>query len=381
MPASIRAFILCLLAFAFPMARAYAAPSIQFNPTAITVAGGNTFQVNVAINVDSNQVKGSDVVVQYNAADLSAVSFTNGGFFPSLAGSTGASGRVEMHGYTSQTDSKSGSGTFATITFKALKDTGSSALSYVCADTDILTASLANILTCPQNVNTAAVTFGTGSPTPEQNNNPQNTIPTCTGLTANPASGSGPRLAVTLTCSGIDPDGYINGATFVFGDGSNDTVSKNVGSPGSLSIAHTYTTIGTVGATCMVRDNNQAYSPSTDSCRALVTLTSPASSYTYVPPATTDAIPTPEITIPMITEAPLYIPTPEITPSPTVAVQEKPSSPPWWLIGAVLLIIVGSVVLILSKRNRPPGAPPMTQEPQPPFDSVPPTNEPPPPQA
>lgn len=370
MTASIRTFFLCLLAFAFPVARAYAAPSIQFSQTSVTVAQNNTFQVNVSINVDSYQVKGSDVVVQYNAADLSVISFTNGGFFPTLAGSSGASGRVEMHGYTQATDSKTGSGTFATITFKALKGTGSGTLSFICSDTDILTTSLENILSCAQ-LNTAAVTFSSGSNNPTSiptqtpnNNNSQNTIPTCTGLSANPSSGNA-SLNVTLACSGVDPDGDITAAEFTFGDGTSQTVSKNVGSPGSLSVSHAYTTIGTLAASCRVRDNNQVFSATTDACRRSVTIRrKPTSGGIAVPtsPIISTSTPTPDITPSDPTPEPTIYILPTLYPKDETLVDEnKSSNQIWWILGAAVSLII--VFLLLQGRKTPPVEAPVMQPP------------------
>ncbi len=129
----------------------------------------------------------------------------------------------------------------------------------------------------------AATNTPTYTPTPTTTTAPsQNTVPTCSGLTTNVSSSVTAPATITLTCLGVDPDGYVNGAQFTFGDGSSQTLTRNVGSPGSISISHTYNSAGTESLTCMVEDNNSAWS---NSCQATITVNSAitaAPTYTYV---------------------------------------------------------------------------------------------------
>ena len=111
---------------------------------------------------------GSDAILNYAGNDLEVASISNGGFFPEFNSANNPTGRLELHGYTSSTnDSRTGTGTLATITFKAKLGTGSSAISFACSgsgnDTVILTTSGQNILSCSQ-INSTGVTY-TGSPT------------------------------------------------------------------------------------------------------------------------------------------------------------------------------------------------------------------------
>ncbi|MEK7591978.1 MAG: hypothetical protein AAB508_01135 [Patescibacteria group bacterium] len=108
----------------------------------------------------------------------------------------------------------------------------------------------------------------TGSPTTTPTPTPgSNTVPECTKLTANPNSGSSFPLTVEFTCTGRDPDGKILAAEFSFGDGNTKIIDKDVGSPGSISTAYTFTRGGTFGASCRVRDNNGTYSTTPDVCK------------------------------------------------------------------------------------------------------------------
>ena len=122
LPVFIKTIVVCLLAYALPMAQAIAAPNLQLNPTGITAVQNNNFQEKIMINVDTNNVLSSDAIVNYAGADLDVVSVTNGGFFPQFSFSNDPSGILEIHGYTTANNSTiTGMGTLATIVFKAKK--------------------------------------------------------------------------------------------------------------------------------------------------------------------------------------------------------------------------------------------------------------------
>lgn len=381
------AFILCLLAFAFPVVKAQATPSLMFSPTSATVIQNNTVTLTITVNVDASVVQTSDVTIQYAASDLDFVSATNGNFFPSFSFANDPSNnRLELHANTSSSDSRTGSGTYATVVFKAKKSSGSSTVSFICPDTHVWTTTQIDVLDpCSQRSNIVALSYSDGfvptstpttapgitpTPTPIQSGN---TIPTCVILSSNTSLAVGAPLTVNFTCSGVDPDGYINGAEFTFGDGTHDTIIKNVGSPGSISTTHTYTTIGTLGPTCRVRDNNNVFSNATNDCKRIIVINpkpvnAGASSYyqrVIVPekgsvmqiPATT---PIPEI-VTLVYETPTATP----TANPTLSLQ--PTKNPFenlilWIGGAVIAIILA--ILLFRRKQTPP--PPFTQPPPPP---------------
>ncbi len=392
---------LCLLAFAFPAAKAQATPSILFSPTSATIVQNNTITLTININVDASVVQTSDVTIQYTASDLDFVSATNGLFFPSFNWANDPSNnRLELHANTSSSDSRTGSGTYATVVFKAKKSSGSSTMSFVCPDTHVWTTTLIDVLNpCAQRSNIVALSYSDGSsptvtptpttpagtnptstPTPTPGQGGINTIPTCVILSSNTSLAVGTPLTVNFTCSGVDPDGYMSAAEFTFGDNTRDTIYKNAGSPGSISTTHTYTTIGTLGASCRVRDNNNVYSSATNDCKRIIVInpkpTNAASSSYYqrviVPekgsiiqiPGST---PTPEVvTIVYETPAPIAA-----TPSPTLSL--KPAKNPmenliFWIVGAVVAIILA--VLLFRKKTPPP---PPRQQAGPPFIQPPPT--------
>lgn len=128
---------------------------------------------------------------------------------------------------------------------------------------------------------------GTGTPTPTPTPTPSsNSVPDCTGLSVSPTSGNA-SLTVTLTCSGRDSNGDITAADFSFGDGNTRVVEKNVGNSGSLSTTYTYTSTGTFGPSCRVRDNNYVYSNTSDACKKTVTVNGSGTTTTTTTTGTT----------------------------------------------------------------------------------------------
>jgi hypothetical protein len=394
-------FTLIILGVALPTVKAQVPPSVLFTPTTTTVVQNGTATLTITINTNTTAVRASDITILYAANDLEFVSAENGNFFPSFnyANDT-ANGRLELHGYTSYIgDSRNGTSTYATIFFKAKKSSGSSTISFVCSgsghDTDIVTTTGQNILSCTQ-LNQVAVTYTgestptntptptlppgvttTPTPTPTPNQGSSNTIPTCTVLSTSTSFAVGTPLAVTFTCSGVDPGGYINAAEFIFGDGTKDTIIKNVGSPGSISTTHTYTTIGSLGASCRVRDNDNVFSYNSYACQRIIVINpkpvaAAATSYyqrviapeiVYTDPVLT---PTPPVVAlvyetPM-PEAPIVIPT--VPTVPEAPAKSAPSYTLWWILG-IIAVIVG--VILLRRKKEPPPPPPTTSiPPQPP---------------
>ena len=384
------AFTLSLLGFAFPVAHAQATPSLQFSPTSAVVVQNNTVTLTITINADANAVRASDVTILYAANDLEFVSAANGVFFPSFnSANDPTNGRLELHGYTPFIgDSRTGTNTYAAVVFKAKKASSSSTLSFICSgsghDTNIVTTAGQNILSCTQ-VNQVGLTYSDGSvptstptptPTPTPGAGGINTIPTCVTLSSDTSLAVGAPLTVTFTCSGVDPDGYINAAEFTFGDGTGDTIYKNAGSPGSISTTHTYTTIGTLGATCRMRDNNNVFSYNSNDCKRIIVINPKpvnvaAVSYYQRVIATEKGntnlliTPTPE-EVAIVYETP----TPEVptvTPAPAEQLPAKRSMTTilWWILGG-LAVILGAVLLFRKKEppyTPPPYVPPPTAPP------------------
>jgi len=236
LPAAIKILLLAMLAFGFPFARAYAAPSVLFDKTSVSVAQNGTFNVTVNLNVDAYTAQSSKVTVKYAPADLEVMQVASGNFFPSFSQANDpGTGTLEITGYTTAAGSGStANGNLATITFKAKKGSGSSSLTFACGggghDTNMLTTTGQNIFLSCNPINTLGASYtGSGVPTPTPTPpgptpTPQtsggNTIPYCASLTSDVATGVGSPLAVTFSCAGVDPDGFLGAAEFTFGDGT-----------------------------------------------------------------------------------------------------------------------------------------------------------------
>lgn len=387
LPAITTTILLAILALFVPVTHAYATPNLLFDKTSLSVAQNTTFTLTLTINVDANTAQSSKATIQYAPADLDVTQVADGHFFPSFAQANDpTNGILEITGYTTSAGTGStANGQLATITFKLKKGSGSSTISFSCTgsghDTNILTVSGQNLISnCGTQTNQLAVSYtGAGSPTntptPTLGATPtptpagsQNTLPVCASLSTSVTTAVGTPLPVTFTCSGVDTDGYINGAYFDFGDGTNDTITKNVGSPGGITTTHTYTTIGSLGVSCKVEDNNQTWSGVPDVCKKIV----------YIQPrpriivrtgstTSTGGIPTPTPTPPEIA---LVFVTPTATPSPelTPPVQEVSSSnfSKWLLLGSIGIILAGLIIYLLSKRRTHP---PVTPPPPPPVQN------------
>jgi hypothetical protein len=383
-----------------------AAASLKFDPAAVTVRKDNTLTATVKVDTAGAQVIGGDAVIRYSAGDLEFVRADNGGFFPAAnftSANDTSTGQVELHGvYPAATYNTGATGTFATITFKAKKDTGSGTLAFVCtgsgADTQFISDSGTNIIACSA-INQLAITYTGGSasdPTPTPTlpvaatptptpapGSPANRRPSCTGLSLLPAGAVTTVTGVTLTCAGNDPDGSIKAAEFFFGDGSASvTVDKGSSSQNNVSVKHTFAKSGTFSTACRVIDNSNEKSDMPVICSYNLTVSAaPAGSVAKLPtatpkPGTKPAVVTPEPTDPppVATLAPYATPTPVDTASlagtdTTPAQPPAQSSGPAWQILVVIalvgiLVVIGLILLIrklTEHHDQPPTLePPMS---------------------
>jgi hypothetical protein len=402
LPAGITILVLGLAAHLVPFAGAQMAPGLSLSPATVTVQQNNSFSDTVTVSTGSYAAQVSDVTIQYAANDFD-VSVAAGSFFPSFASAVDkTAGLIELHGYTTTPDGISGTGTLATLTFKAKKGSGSSTITFICSgsghDSNILTTSGINVLNCAQK-NQAAVNYtgatnpaSTPTPTPPHGVTPtatptptpvpgNNTYPVCASLSSNVTNAVGAPLPVTFSCTGVDTDGYVSAAHFDFGDGTTDTIVQNAGSPGTITTTHTYTTIGSLGVSCSVRDNNNVWSSSPDNCRKIIkiqprpqtastttrTVTqNDNSTIQYVVENTPTPTPTPMeqvVTIVDITPTPEQ--TPVLTPTPTnPPVQSASGTGIGWAILAVAVIGVGFLIYRKNSGNNtapPPTTPPPLQ--------------------
>lgn len=341
-----------------------AAPRLMLDPDVIKAQKGVSFDVKVQIDAGNENTFGSDATILFPFNDIELVNVNKGDFFRDFQYANNNDGRLELHGYfSSLNETKSGTGTFATLTFKSKPVSGGGALSFICTgsenDTQVINAQGQNILNC-SSLNRLDLTYlpqTTGTPTPTPTGiQGTNKDPVCTSLIVNPISSTYLPLNVSLTCTGRDDDGDITSAEFIFGDGQNQLITKNVGSPGSLSTSHTYTKAGSVTATCRLRDNNNKYSAANSSCNKTITLNT-----TPTPTGKTSTTPTPTTQIVNLQTTPTPTETIYLSPtlSPVPPVQDQNSgndySQAWLLLIAVWIIALILAFIYYRKRRRPRG--------------------------
>ncbi len=140
---------------------------LKFDKATVTTQANQTFTVDVIVDAGTDQITSTDIWVLYDPTALEAQLVTNGTFFSAVTNNL-SSGKVSITALIVEPGTyKTGAGTVATITFKALKD-GTTDLTFDCR-TDVSNSSkiikndvnATNIIACSQNVKTT-VTVGAG---------------------------------------------------------------------------------------------------------------------------------------------------------------------------------------------------------------------------
>jgi hypothetical protein len=205
------------------------------------------------------------------------------------------------------------------------------------------------------------------TPTPTPVPNRLNSLPICASMYTDISSGTTLPLTVTFVCTGVDTDGYVNGIEFTFGDGTKQLIEQNIGGVGSITTTHTYTTIGSLGASCRVRDNNNVFSSTPLICKKNITI-KPTPTVKVTPQSLPEkgAILTTPLLIATTSATPEASPSPTMIPAPYV--QPEPSGKDntrmWWIAGGIVALVTAFILLV---RRRPP---------MPPTQSIPPMNPP-----
>ncbi|QQG44202.1 MAG: hypothetical protein HYW86_05080 [Candidatus Roizmanbacteria bacterium] len=160
--------ILLAVFFVVPQLKNVFAAALKFDPAAVTTTAGQTFEVAVKIDaLSTDQYLGVDAVITYDQTVLEPQGVTNGTIFTTVTNPTMTGGTVYVVGLVDDVaTSKSGSGTLATVVFKALKN-GTANLSFTCgpATGSHITKNDLNgtdLILCASN-GTSAVTVGAGN--------------------------------------------------------------------------------------------------------------------------------------------------------------------------------------------------------------------------
>lgn len=143
------------------------AGSLKFDKTTVSGKTNETFDVAIVVDAGSDQISSVDAYVLYDATLLEAQTASAAAFFPQFTKNITA-GKTYIAGFDDDTSkSKTGTGTVATITFKALRD-GAGNLTFDCQAAANNTSKIVkndinatNVIVCAQN-GQSAVTVGAG---------------------------------------------------------------------------------------------------------------------------------------------------------------------------------------------------------------------------
>lgn len=168
---------------------AIAGPRLYFEPASGSYDVNEEFVVTVKIDTGGQEVKGTDVVLNFDQSRLTVSNVADGGFFSSFDYELEAdSGRLSIYAMEDQPiKTVTGTGNVATITFKA-SSSGEASVSFLCQagsdiDTNIWDANANELADCGANGSGVyTITSGESSSESRENNesNSNSTNPTPT---------------------------------------------------------------------------------------------------------------------------------------------------------------------------------------------------------
>lgn len=200
-------FFFVLFCFVIATGSVHAA-TLKFDKTTVTATPDQSIDVQVIVDAGSDQILGVDSYVTYDPEHWEAVKVKEGDFFSTVM-PTIFSGKVYVAGIIDDIGSfKTGSGTLATITFKAKKN-ATGTLSFYCSDgandsSKILKndANATNVIQCANN-GSISYTIGAGSPTGNTTPVPTVSKLPSTGMFDSMNSVTIPAVALVLVGLGV----------------------------------------------------------------------------------------------------------------------------------------------------------------------------------
>lgn len=128
--------ILLLAAFFYnvlmPITYAAASATLALSPSTSSIANGQTFEVAIVLNTTGVNTSGTDISLRFDKDKLNIVDIRNGTIYDQYVGKNinNTTGIATISGLASSSDSLfTGTGTFATITFRAV-GTGTAAVTF-----------------------------------------------------------------------------------------------------------------------------------------------------------------------------------------------------------------------------------------------------------
>ncbi|MCS6956542.1 MAG: cohesin domain-containing protein [Patescibacteria group bacterium] len=124
-----------------------------FDPTDISVSKNQTFQLQININPENQNIKSADLYISYPSDFLKITSISSGTIFPVISNDYSNQGSAYIAGMMDSPNSyTSSSGKLATITFQAIKD-GNPSVIINCNSSKIIKADISNtnLINCSLN--------------------------------------------------------------------------------------------------------------------------------------------------------------------------------------------------------------------------------------
>lgn len=165
----------------FPVFGKIYAATLQFDPATVTTTSGQSFDLKINVNAGSDQITSVDAFILYNSSLFEVSSISDDTFFPTVSKDSSQAGKVYVAAMVSDpATSKTGSGTIATVKFRAKAD-GSADITFDCTqglttDSNVTKNDLnaTDLIQCTSN-GKAAITVGGGiAPTSPPAVNPTN---------------------------------------------------------------------------------------------------------------------------------------------------------------------------------------------------------------
>lgn len=156
-------FLLIIFFIITPFFYQIMAANFKYDKTTVNVANGQTFTIGVIVDPSTDAIFSTDVYINYDTNVLKATSVDSGSLFPTVTNDISTSGRIYIAGMVNDpVNSITKSGTLATITFQALKES-TATLTFDCSASKVIKNDInaTNVLNCSQN-GSASVTVGTG---------------------------------------------------------------------------------------------------------------------------------------------------------------------------------------------------------------------------
>ena len=170
---------------------------MTFDPATKDANVNDTIDIKTIVNAGAEEINSVDAYIKYDSTMLEFQKLTEGDFFPIVLKEEISDGNLYIGAYVvpGTIPAKTGTGTYSTITFKALKE-GTTTVEYFCDEsvnetTEIIKADTdsTNIINCSGN-GTSVITIGssgeeapTSTPTPTLTDAPADEEDTSTGGT------------------------------------------------------------------------------------------------------------------------------------------------------------------------------------------------------